>query len=157
MAIDFSAFDSKVDLAALQKEVEEAKDADFADVPDGKYIVSIEKMEIKLTKAQDKLMFAVQCKIKEGEQANRMIFFNRVISGNKVSENWNDGRAIKSVCTWVNELLGEDETPVEFVNYADFADQILDVFQSIQGAIEVEVDYKADAFNPITIKEVFDC
>lgn len=48
-------------------------------------------MEIKLTKAQDKLMFAVQCKIKEGEQANRMIFFNRVISGNKVSENWNDG------------------------------------------------------------------
>ena len=49
------------------------------------------------------------------------------------------------------------DTPVEFVNYADFADQILDVFQSIQGAIEVEVDYKADAFNPITIKEVFDC
>ena len=114
MAIDFSAFDNKVDLAALQKEVEEAKDTDFADVPDGKYIVSIEKMEIKLTKAQDKLMFAVQCKIKEGEQANRMIFFNRVISGNKVSETWNDGRAIKSVCTWVNELLGEDEAPVEW-------------------------------------------
>ena len=156
MAIDFSAFDSKVDLAALQKEVEEAKDADFSDVPDGKYIVSIEKMEIKLTKTQDKLMFAVQCKIKEGEQANRMIFFNRVISGNKVSENWNDGRAIKSVCTWVNELLGEDETPVEFINYQDFADQILDVFQSIQNSIEVEVTYAASKFNPITINEVFD-
>lgn len=125
MAIDFSAFDNKVDLAALQKEVEEAKDTDFADVPDGKYIVSIEKMEIKLTKAQDKLMFAVQCKIKEGEQANRMIFFNRVISGNKVSETWNDGRAIKSVCTWVNELLGEDETPVEFINYQDLQTRFL--------------------------------
>lgn len=157
MAIDFSAFDEKVDLQELQNEVQNAPDNDFADVPDGTYIISIEKMEIKLTKAQDKLMFAVQCKIKEGEQANRMIFFNRVISGNKVSENWNDGRAIKSVCTWVNELLGKDETPVEFINYQDFADQILDVFQSIQGAIEVEVDYKADAFNPITIKEVFDC
>ena len=118
MAIDFSAFDSKVDLAALQKEVEEAKDADFSDVPDGKYIVSIEKMEIKLTKAQDKLMFAVQCKIKEGEQANRMIFFNRVISGNS-SAKWTDGQAIKSVCTWVNKLIAEDDTPVEFVNYAD--------------------------------------
>ena len=157
MAIDFSAFDEKVDLQELQNEVQNAPDNDFADVPDGTYIISIEKMEIKLTKAQDKLMFAVQAKIKEGEQANRMIFFNRVISGNKVSENWNDGRAIKSVCTWVNELLGKDETPVEFINYQDFADQILDVFQSIQGAIEVEVDYKADAFNPITIKEVFDC
>lgn len=156
MAIDFSAFDDKVDLAALQKEVEEAKDTDFADVPDGKYIVSIEKMEIKLTKAQDKLMFAVQAKIKEGEQKNRMIFFNRVISGNKVSENWNDGRAIKSVCTWVNELLGEDEEPVVFVNYQDFADQILDVFQSIQNNIEVEVTYAAKNFNSITINEVFD-
>ena len=160
MAIDFSAFDNKVDLAALQKEVEEAKDADFADVPDGKYIVSIEKMEIKLTKAQDKLMFAVQCKIKEDLQGkgqeNRMIFFNRVISGNKVSESWNDGRAIKSVCTWVNELLGDDEVPVEFVNYQDFAEQILDVFQSIQNAIEVEVTYAASKFNPITINEVFD-
>ena len=132
MAIDFSAFDEKVDLQELQNEVQNAPDNDFADVPDGTYIISIEKMEIKLTKAQDKLMFAVQAKIKEGEQANRMIFFNRVISG-------------------------KDETPVEFINYQDFADQILDVFQSIQGAIEVEVDYKADAFNPITIKEVFDC
>ena len=85
-----------------------------------------------------------------------MIFFNRVISGNS-SAKWTDGQAIKSVCTWVNKLIAEDDTPVEFVNYADFADQILDVFQSIQGVIEVEVDYKADAFNPITIKEVFDC
>lgn len=160
MAIDFSAFDNKVDLAALQKEVEEAKDSDFQDVPDGKYIVGIEKMEIKLTKAQDKLMFAVQCKIKEDLQGkgqeNRMIFFNRVISGNKVSESWNDGRAIKSVCTWVNELLGDDEAPVEFVNYQDFAEQILDVFQSIQNAIEVEVTYAASKFNHITINEVFD-
>ena len=154
--VDFSAFDNKVDLEALQKEVEEAKNSDFGDVPDGKYIVGIEKMEIKLTKAQDKLMFAVQCKIKEGEQKNRMIFFNRVISGNKNSENWNDGRAIKSVCTWVNELLGEDEEPVVFVNYQDFADQILDVFQSIQNNIEVEVTYAAKNFNPIKIEEVFD-
>lgn len=156
MAVDFSAFDEKVDLTALQKEVDEAPDTDFADVPDGVYIVSIEKMEIKQTKAKDKLMFAVQCKIKEGDQQGRMIFFNRVISGNKTTEKWNDGRAIKSVCTWVNELLSEDDDPVVFVNYTDFAVQILEVFQSIQGAIELEVKYAANAFNPITINEVFD-
>ena len=155
MAIDFSAFDNKVDLNELQKEVAEAKDNEFQDVPDGKYIVGIEKMEIKLTKAGDKLMFAVQCKIKEGEQANRMIFFNRVISGNKNSENWNDGRAIKSVITWLEKL--ETEVMPEFINYADFADCVLDIFQEIQGKIEMEVDYKSSAFNPITILEVFDC
>lgn len=155
MAIDFSAFDGKIDLNALQKEVQEAPDNDFADVPDGEYIVSIEKMEIKLTKNNDKLMFAVQCKIKEGDQENRMIFFNRVISGNS-SAKWTDGQAIKSVCTWVNKLLAEDEEPISFINYQDFADQILDVFQSIQNEVEVAVDYKANAFNPITIKEVFE-
>ena len=155
MAIDFSAFDNKVDLDALQKDVAEAKDTEFQDVPDGKYIVGIEKMEIKLTKAGDKLMFAVQCKIKEGEQENRMIFFNRVISGNKVSETWNDGRAIKSVITWLEKL--ETEVVPEFINYADFADCVLDIFQEIQGKIEMEVDYKSSAFNPITILEVFDC
>ena len=93
MAIDFSAFDEKVDLQELQNEVQNAPDNDFADVPDGTYIISIEKMEIKLTKAQDKLMFAVQAKIKEGEQANRMIFFNRKV----------DGRTGNQVCMHLGE------------------------------------------------------
>ena len=154
MAIDFSAFDNKVNLSELQKEVQEAKDTEYADVPDGTYVVSIEKMEIKLTNAKDKLMFAVQCKIKEGEQKGRMIFFNRVISGNKSSEKWNDGKAIKSVITWLEKL--ETETVPEFFNYQDFADCVLDIFQEVKDAVEAEVEYKADTFNPISIKEVFD-
>ena len=154
MAIDFSAFDNKVNLSELQKEVQEAKDTEYVDVPDGTYVVSIEKMEIKLTNAKDKLMFAVQCKIKEGEQKGRMIFFNRVISGNS-SPKWTDGQAIKSVCTWLDKL--ETETVPEFINYADFADCVLDIFQEVQGKIEMEVEYAAKKFNPITIIEVFDC
>lgn len=153
MAIDYSLFEGRVDLNALQKEVAEAKD--FEDVPDGDYVVSIEKMEIKLTKAKDKLMFAAQFKIKEGEQKGRMIFFNRVILGNK-SPKWTDGQAIKSVCTWVNHLIAEDDAPVDFVNYPDFEEQILDVFQSVQDAVELEITYEAKNFNPVTIKEVID-
>ena len=159
MAIDFSAFDDKVDLNELQKEVQEAPSSDFEDVPDGNYIVSIEKMELTLTKEEKKPMFAVQCKIKEdlqdNGQENRMIFFNRVVGGNKTTDKWNDGKAIKSVITWINKLLEEGDTPVDFINYSDFADQILDVFQSVQGAIEVEVEWAAKKFNPITIKEVY--
>ena len=154
MAVDFSKFEEKVDLNALQKEVAEAKE--FEDVPDGTYIVGIEKMEIVETKAGDKLMFTVSAKVKEGEYAGRFLkFFNRVIYGN-TSPKWTDGQAIKSVCTWVNKLIAEDDAPVEFINYKDFADQILDVFQSVKDSIELEVDYKGENFNPITIKEVFD-
>lgn len=165
MAVDFSAFDSKVDLAALQEEVENAPETEFENVPDGIYVVSVEKMEVKLTNAKDKLMFAVQMKIKEAldkdgdsvetNQKGRMIFFNRVISGNS-SPKWTDGQAIKSVVTWVNKLLGDDAEAVEFVNYSDFAEQVLDVFQEIKDAIEVEVDYAAKRFNPVSIKEAYD-
>lgn len=154
MAIDFTAFDNKVNLDELQKEVAEADASAFDDVPDGTYIVGFEKMEIKLTNAKDKLMFAVQCKIKEGEHKGRMIFFNRVISGNS-SPKWTDGQAIKSVCTWLDKL--ETETVPEFINYEDFAGCVLDIFQEIQGKVEAEIEYVAKKFNPITIKEVFDC
>lgn len=154
MAIDFTAFDNKVNLDELQKEVAEADASAFDDVPDGTYIVGFEKMEIKLTNAKDKLMFAVQCKIKEGEHKGRMIFFNRVISGNS-SPKWTDGQAIKSVCTWLDKL--ETETVPEFVNYEDFAGCVLDIFQEIQGKVEAEIEYAAKKFNHITIKEVFDC
>ena len=117
--------------------------------------VGFDKMEIKPTKAKDKLMFAVQCKIKEGPHKGRLLFFNRVISGNKTSEKWNDGKAIKSVCTWLDKL--ETETVPEFYNYSDFADCVLDIFQEVQGKVEAEVDWAAKDFNPITINEVFDC
>lgn len=154
MAIDFSAFDNNVDTEQLAQDVANAPAQEFDEVPNGTYIVGFEAMEIKLTKAGDKLMFATQCKIKEGDQKGRMIFFNRVISGNKNTEKWNDGRAIKSVITWLEKL--ETETVPEFFNYQDFADCVLDIFQEVKDVVEAEVEYKADNFNPISIKEVFD-
>ena len=153
MAVDFSTFDEQVDLNALQKEVQEADDSQFEDVPDGDYDVSFDKMEIKPTKKGDKLMLSVQCSILEGNQKGRKIFFNRTISGN-TSQKWTNGMAIKSVCTWLDKL--ETDTVPEFINYSDFADCVLDIFQEVQGKVGAAVTYKADDFNPITINEAFD-
>lgn len=157
MAVDFSAFDAKMD-PNLQDDVKNAKE--YEDVPNGDYIVSVDKMEVKTTKAGDKLMFAVQMSIKENsdgsksDQKGRKIFFNRVISGNRVSESWNDGKAIKSVITWLDKL--ETDLIPEFVNYSDFAELVLDIFQEIQGKVELDVTYKASDFNPVSIDEVYD-
>lgn len=157
MAVDFSAFDAKMD-PNLQDDVKNAKE--YEDVPNGDYIVSVDKMEVKTTKAGDKLMFAVQMSIKEnsdGSKSNQKgckIFFNRVISGNRVSESWNDGKAIKSVITWLDKL--ETDLIPEFVNYSDFAELVLDIFQEIQGKVELDVTYKASDFNPVSINEVYD-
>ena len=153
MAVDFSKFDQMVDLQELQKEVHDAPESNFADVPDGDYEVSFDSMEIKETKAGDKLMFSVQCSILEGDQKGRKIFFNRTISGN-TSPKWTNGMAIKSVCTWLDKL--ETDTVPEFVNYSDFADCVLDIFQEVQSKVGAAVTYKASSFNPITINEAFD-
>ena len=153
MAVDFNKFDEEVDLNALRQEVDSADDSQFDGVPDGTYDVSFDKMEIKETKAGDKLMFAVQCNILEGDQKGRKIFFNRTISGN-TSPKWTNGQAIKSVCTWLDKL--ETETVPEFNGYADFADCVLDIFQEVHGRVGATVTYKAKDFNPISIEEAWD-
>lgn len=153
MAVDFSKFDEQIDMDTLQKEIREAKDSQFDEVPDGDYDVSFDQMEIKPTKKGDKLMFSVQCNILNGEQKKRKIFFNRTISGN-TSPKWTNGQAIKSVCTWLDKL--ETDVVPEFINYGDFADCVMDIFQEVQGHIGASVTYKKDGFNPIKINEAFD-
>lgn len=153
MAVDFSAFDEQIDLKALQKELQEADDSQYEDVPNGVYDVTFDKMEVKPTKKGDKLMFSVQCSILDGKYKKRKIFFNRTITGN-TSERWTNEQAIKSVCRWLDKL--ETETVPKFVSCADFADRILDIFQEVQGKVGANVTYEANGFNPITINEAFD-
>lgn len=147
MAVDFSKIDEAVDLKGLQQDVEDSKN-NFSDVPKGTYIVSIEKMEIGETK-DHRPMFKMQCKIKEGEYKNRNLFLNRVIYGTK-----NDGSMIQSVLTMLDKL--QTQTIPEFTGYNNFVTNVLDIFQEVQGKVELEIEYDADAFNSISIKEVFD-
>jgi hypothetical protein len=156
--MDFNKFDKMVNKEELKKQMETAPEYD--DVPKGIYMTTIDKMEIKPTKAEDKLMFAVQMSIIETieapkKQDKRKIFFNRVICGNKITERWNDGVAIKGVISWLEKLLDEDDT-LEFKNYSQFAEEILDIYQDICPNIELKIDYDPDAFNSIDILEVFD-
>lgn len=156
--MDFSKFDSMVNQDELKKQMDEAPEYD--DVPKGTYMAVIKKMEVKETKNKDKLMFAVQMQITETldapkKQDKRYVFFNRVIFGNKKTETWNDGIAIKGVISWVEKLLEEGDT-IKFKNYSQFGNEILDIYQDISDSIVIKITYDPSAFNPITIEEVFD-
>lgn len=156
--MDFNKFDKLVNKNELQKQMNAAPE--FDDVPKGTYMAVIDKMEVKTTKAGDKLMFAVQMGITDTidapkKQNKRKIFFNRVICGNKNNERWNDGVAIKGVISWIEKLLDEEDS-IEFKSYSQFADEVLDIYQDVCSDIEVKIEYDPDAFNPITIIEVFD-
>lgn len=147
MAVDFSALDREVDQEQLRKDVEKAKN-NSVDIPKGTYIVGIDKMEIRATK-DGRPMFFIQCRVKEGEYKNKCMFINRVIYGTK-----NDGSMIQSVITLLDKL--ETSTIPEFNGYQDFVDCVADIYEEVQGKVECEVDYDKNAFNAISIKEVFD-
>lgn len=158
MSVDFSKFDKLVNQKELKTQMEAAPE--FDDVPKGTYMCDIDKMEVRSTKAGDKLMLAVQLGITETidapkKQDKRKLFFNRVICGNKNTDKWNDGVAIKGVISWLEKLLDDGDT-IEFKNYSQFAEEVLDIYQDICPQIALKINYDPDAFNSISIIEVFD-
>ena len=151
MAMDFSKFDATINQEELTKQLEEAKNnpqQSDKEVPAGNYTVKVEKMEVGATK-DGRPMFKVQCRILEGEFKKWCLFMNRVIYGTK-----NDANMIQSVIGWLQKL--EPSMTVEFKNYSQFADLILDIFEEVADAVELEVNYDPDAFNSISIEEVFE-
>lgn len=149
--MDFSNFDKAINEAELAKQLEEAKNnapQTDKEVPAGSYTVKIEKMELGATK-DGRPMFKVQCRILEGEFKKWCLFMNRVLYGTK-----NDANMINSVIGWLEKL--EPSEPVEFKNYSQFADLVLDIFEEVADSVELDVKYDPDAFNSISIEEVFD-
>ena len=149
--MDFSRFDATINEAELSKQLEEAKNnAPQTDkqVPAGNYTVKIEKMEVGATK-DGRPMFKVQCRILEGEFKKWCIFLNRVLYGTK-----NDATMISSVIGWLQKL--EPSVDVEFKNYSQFSELVLDIFEEVADAVELDVEYDPEAFNSISVKEVFD-
>jgi hypothetical protein len=149
--MDFSKFDSAINEAELAKQLEEAKNnpqQTDREVPKGSYTVKIEKMELGATK-DGRPMFKVQCRILDGEFKKWCLFMNRVLYGTK-----NDANMISSVIGWLEKL--EAGIDLEFKNYSQFADLVLDIFEEVADAVELDVEYDPDAFNSISIKEVFD-
>mgnify|MGYP003300656451 CR=1 FL=1 len=149
--MDFSKFDTLINQDELAKQLEEAKNnpqQTDKEVPEGNYTVKIEKMELGATK-DGRPMFKVQCRILEGEFKKWCLFMNRVIYGTK-----NDANMINSVIGWLEKL--EPCVNVEFKNYSQFADLVLDIFEEVADAVELDVHYDPDAFNSISISDVFD-
>ena len=164
--MDFSKFDSAINKDDMEKQIKEAKEngaGESLETPAGQYVCSVEKMELAATK-DGRPMFKVQLRVIEpGEEAKDdvreylshfknkkpCLFMNRVIYGTK-----NDANMIASVIGWLEKL--EPSVPVEFKNYSQFADLVLDIYEEVAEAVELAVDYDPNAFNSISISEVFD-
>lgn len=152
--MDFSKFDEQVNLDQLKKDAEEAAKnggGDYPEVPKGTYIVRPEKLELGQTK-DGRPMLKGQFRITEGEFKKQCLFYNRVLFGTK-----NDASMIGSAVSFLEKLEPSDEVgQVTFESYQQFSELVMDIMEDIDGILEYEVDYDPDAFNSISIKEVFD-
>lgn len=145
--MDFSKFDSMVDLEGLKKDIEEAKagNGEYAEVPKGTYEVKIDKMELGESKKGDP-MVKIRFRILDGEFENSCLFMNQVITKGFQIHQVNDLlRSLKS---------GKD---IEFKTYEQYNNLLMDVHEEVINTHEYAVEYgEKNGFNTFKIVEVFD-
>ena len=144
----FEKWNSNVDLAGLQKDIEDAQDnnREYEEVPHGEYEVKLDKLELKATKKGDPMVSA-WFTILEGKYKKSKLFLNQVIT---------QGFQIHIV----NELLKSMKTDlvIEFVDYKQYADLLLDVAEFCDAnKLEFAIKYEDNkGYDKFTITEVFE-
>lgn len=154
--MDFSKFDKQINGEQLQQDIKAAAENNttFDPTPKGTYTVKIEKLEIGETGPQSaggagRPMLKAMFRILEGDQKKRTLFVNRVLYGTK-----NDANMIANAISFLESL--DSGLDIGFETYSQFAELVLDVFEEIESTLEYEVEYDPDAFNTVSIKEVFE-
>jgi hypothetical protein len=92
-------------------------------------------------------MFSAWFRIIEGQYKNQLLFMNQVIT---------QGFQIGQVNKFLRSLDVVDE--VEFKDYGQYNDLIMDIFEAVDGGFEYLLDFKKSKkdFPIYTIKEVFE-
>ena len=144
----FDEFDKMIDTKALAEEVKNSSDTPvYKDVPDGEYEVKIDKMELVATKETHKPMVSVWFKIVSGDLKGQLIFMNQVVD---------EAFKIHIVNDFLRNLSTDKE--IEFVNYKQYGNLLMDVMEDIDGRFEYGLSYTHNrkGYAVFEIKEVFD-
>ena len=129
--MDFSKYNQN--LSDLQQDIMAAEENSrkFEPIPSGKYEVSIDRLEMKETKAGNALMLSAMMTILEGPCKNRKMFFNQML---------NTGFGIHRSNEFLRSL-GTGEK-VEFVDFNKYNDMIKAIEFTIHNTgLEYEIEY----------------
>jgi len=148
MAIIWEKFDREIDIEALRKDIQEAVEngKSFKEVPHGQYEVKIEKLELIASKAGDP-MVTVWFRIVNGEYEGSMIFMNQVVTR---------GFQIHLMNEFLRSL--ESGIEIEFKNYSQYGQLLMDVHEAIDGKYEYALKYGENnkGFKTFEITEIFE-
>ncbi|MDT2268161.1 DUF669 domain-containing protein [Paenibacillus larvae] len=146
MANIWEKFDKTINVEALKEEVKQAEEqGGFPEVPEGAYEVKIEKLELVQSKS-GKPMLTCWMKILDGEYKGQKLFYNQVA---------HIGFTIKKAIEFLRSL--DSGLDIEFENYKQFSDLVLEIHEKIDGVMEYVVDYEKDKnYSTFEITEVFE-
>lgn len=164
--MDFSKWDAQINNDDMSKKINEAKEngaGQNLETPAGSYMARVEKLEVGATKDGRPMLKAQFRVVDAGENASSEVteylshfkkkkpclFMNRVLAGTK-----DDANMIASAIGWLDSL--DSGIEVEFKNYTQFADLVLDVYEEIVDSLEYKVKYDDDNFNSISISDIYD-
>lgn len=149
----FAKFNEQVDLKTLKEEAKEIKKnggtGNYSEIEEGVYYGKFEKLEVKETK-DGRPMLSAMFRITEGEHKKSCLFMNRVLFGTK-----NDANMIASALGWLETLEPSEDIDVVFEDYDQFSELVLDIAEDI-AELEYDVNYDPDAFNSISIEDVYE-
>jgi len=145
----FDKWNKSIDVEGLAKDTKEVEQnggsGEYAEVPVGDYEVKIERMELKESSKGDP-MFAVMFRILSGRHENQCLFMNQVIT---------QGFQIGIVNKFLRSLDVKDD--VEFKDYAQYNNLIMDIMEEVDGNLEFLIEYKKKKDFPVyTVKEVYE-
>jgi len=145
-----------IDLKNVKEAVNKAKENAFVEVPTGKYIVKVEKIELGETGEKAKQpgmpMGKIQFRIVEGKYAKQCLFLNKML----VCKTQNGELSALGLHLF-NELLKslEPEFEVEFIDFEDYKDLLLDICENVEhNTYEIQYTMKNN-FPDVKVTGVF--
>ena len=144
----FDKWNKAVDLDGIKQDIASAAEGnkEYVDVPVGKYEVKLAKAELKASKRSGNPMVSMQFKVIAGDYKGQSIFMNQIVT---------QGFQINIVNTFLRSMSTDIE--VEFIDYKQYADMLLDVAEACEG-LEFVLDYTENAkgYKDYKILDVFD-
>ena len=149
MSMDvWAKFDQVVDTEGLKKDVKEVAEnkIDYKEVPEGRYEVKIEKIELKQSKT-GRPMVTFWFRILEGEHENQYIFWNQVVDM---------GFGLHKVNEFLRSL--DSGVEVKFENFTQYGQLLMDIHEAIDGRLEYGLKYSKNSkgYDEFEITDVFE-
>ena len=144
----WAKFDQMVDTEGLKKDVREVAEnkIDYKEVPEGRYEVKIEKIELRQSKT-GRPMVTFWFKILEGEYENQYIFWNQVVDM---------GFGLHKVNEFLRSL--DSGLEVQFENFTQYGNLLMDIHEAIDGRLEYGLKYSKNSkgYDEFEITDVFE-